>query len=91
MIELTVILLAFIQNVAFTMVSRARNRDSMAYHAVCSVFSNGIWLLTMGFLINELIQVNYWIALPYIVGTVSGSLFGAKASMRVEKWLGTST
>ena len=38
---LTVMALAYIQNIAFTMVSRARNRDSHAYHATMAVFSNG--------------------------------------------------
>jgi len=80
---LLVICLAFVQNVSFTMVSRSRNRDSMHYHAICSVFSNGIWFLTMRQLVVA--ELSYWLLLPYVVGTVCGSLFGARVSMRIEK------
>lgn len=36
-------LLLVLQNASFTWVSRARNSGSDWYHAVASVFSNGIW------------------------------------------------
>ena len=89
MIELTILFIAFIQNVSFSMVSRARNRSNMAYHAVCSVFSNGLWLATFGLLGAEfLVDQNYWMAIPYIMGTVAGSLFGAKVSIKIEKLIG---
>lgn len=83
---LTILALAFIQNISFTLVSRSRNRDHMTYHAVCSVFSNGIWFLTMRELVVA--DLTYWLLLPYIVGTVSGSLFGATISMKIEKLIG---
>jgi uncharacterized membrane protein YfcA len=86
---LTVMALAFVQNVSFTMVSRSRNRDNMTYHATCSVFSNGIWFLTMHQLVMA--DLNYLLLVPYIVGTVSGSLFGAKTSMRIEQLIGAKT
>lgn len=86
MVEINLLLLAFTQNVAFTMVSRSRNRSSMTYHAICSVFSNGIWFLTMRELV--LADLTYYLLIPYIVGTVSGSLFGAKVSMGIEKIIG---
>ena len=80
-----ILLLAYIQNISFSIVSRARNRDNMYYHAIASVFSNGIWFLTMRELvISDLTPV---LLLPYIIGTVAGSLTGAKVSMRIEKWL----
>lgn len=78
--------LAFIQNVSFTMVSRSRNRSNMSYHAVCSVFSNGIWFATMHYLVAA--DLTFWLAIPYIIGTVCGSLTGAKVSIRIEKMLG---
>jgi len=84
-----VMCLAFVQNVSFTMVSRARNRDSMAYHAVCSVASNGLWFATMGLLVVA--DFSWLMAIPYIAGTVAGSLFGAKVSMRIESAIGAST
>jgi uncharacterized protein YebE (UPF0316 family) len=80
-----ILLLAYIQNISFSIVSRARNRDNMYYHAIASVFSNGIWFLTMRELvISDLTPV---LLLPYTFGTVAGSLTGAKVSMRIEKWL----
>lgn len=92
MIEITILLLAFIQNISFTMVSRARNRDNMWYHAICSVFSNSVWVATIGVLGHEFfIEQNYWMAIPYVIGTVSGSLFGAKIGIKIEKAIGAST
>ena len=89
MTALPVLFLAFIQNVAFTMVSRSRNRDSHTYHAICSVFSNGLWFLTIAYLIEA--DMDIWLIIPYIAGTVSGSIFGATVSMRIEKLIGAST
>lgn len=86
---LTLLLLSFIQNVSFTMVSRSRNRDKMAYHAICSVFSNGLWFLTMSVLVAA--DLSIWLIFPYIIGTVTGSVFGAKVSMRIEKIIGAKT
>ena len=83
---ITILVLSFIQNISFTMVSRSRNRDKMAYHAICSVFSNGIWFATMHHLVKS--DLTWMMLLPYIIGTVSGSLFGAKISMKIEKLLG---
>lgn len=62
MTMLTILLLAFIQNVSFSMVSRSRNRDNMTYHATCSVFSNGIWFLTMHELVAA--DLTYWLIVP---------------------------
>ena len=86
---LFILALAFIQNVSFTMVSRSRNRDKMGYHATCSVFSNGIWFLTMRELV--IADLSLVLIVPYIIGTVAGSLFGAKVSMRIEKIIGAKT
>ena len=83
---LLVLVLAFVQNVSFTMVSRSRNRSNMTYHAICSVFSNGIWFLTMRQLVVA--DLTYWLIGPYIVGTVCGSLFGATVSMKIERLIG---
>lgn len=86
---LVILFLAFIQNVSFTMVSRSRNRDNMTYHAICSVFSNGLWFATMHFLVVS--ELNWLLAIPYIIGTVSGSIFGAKVSIKIEKIIGAKT
>jgi len=84
-----VTLLAFVQNVSFTMVSRARNRDNVAYHATCSVFSNMLWFLTMHQLVVA--DLDIILIVPYTIGTVCGSVFGAAVSMRIEKLIGAKT
>ena len=85
---LIIFLLAIAQNISFSMVSRSRNRDNMAYHVFCSLFSNTLWFLTM----RELVLSDMVLeAIPfYVLGTVIGSVFGAKISMRIEKWLGAT-
>ncbi len=81
--------LAFIQTVSFAMVSRARNRDNMWYHAATSASSNGIWYVCMGVLVVS--NFSWYLMLPYMIGTVSGSLFGAMVSMKIEKAIGAKT
>lgn len=78
--------LAFVQNVAFTLTSRSRNRDNMAYHLVTAVFSNGIFFLTFRELV--LSDMSWMLFVPYIVGTVSGSLFGVKVAFSIERLIG---
>ena len=86
---LAVVCLAFVQNVAFTMTSRSRNRDNRWSHAICSSFSNGLWFLTIGVLVAN--NLDLWLIVPYIAGTVSGSLFGAEISIKIEKAIGAKT
>jgi uncharacterized membrane protein YfcA len=83
---LYVVMLAFFQNVAFTLVSRARNRDKFLYHAIASMLSNGVFFLTF----RELVlgDMGWGLFLPYLVGTVSGSLFGAKLALKIEAAIG---
>ena len=71
------------------MASRSKNRDNKFYHASCSVFSNGIWFLT----IRELVaaDLTLYLFFPYVIGTVLGSLLGAEASIKIEKVLGAKT
>ena len=79
-------LLAFVQNVSFSVVSRSRNRNNMRYHVIAACFSNGLWFLTFRELV--LADMTIYLILPYIVGTVCGSVFGAKLSMFIEKLIG---
>jgi len=81
--------LAFIQNISFSLVGRARNRNKMWYHAGASVLSNGIWYLTF----SHLIALGMGVALffPYCVGTVLGSLTGARIAMWIERVIGASS
>lgn len=89
MILAMILITAFVQNVSFTMVSRSRNRSSKMYHAICSVFSNGLWFLTMNLLVTA--ELTPMLAIPYIIGTVSGSIVGAEVSERIEKIIGATT
>jgi uncharacterized membrane protein YfcA len=36
-------------------------------------------------------ELNWLLAIPYIIGTVSGSIFGAKVSIKIEKIIGAKT
>lgn len=80
--------LAFVQNTSFSMVSRSRNRDNMNYHAIASLLSNTLWFLTMRELFKQ--DLDIFLFSPYALGTIAGSIFGAKFSMRIEKLLGAS-
>jgi uncharacterized membrane protein YdjX (TVP38/TMEM64 family) len=80
--------LAFIQNVSFSIVSRSRNRDNMRYHILAASASNTIWFLTFKQLI--IADMAYYIIPFYVLGTVVGSVFGVKVSMKIEKWLGAT-
>lgn len=84
-IIIKILFLAFIQNVSFSMVSRSRNRDNMTYHIIASLFSNTIWFMTIRELI--LADMTFILFLPYTIGTVLGSVSGAKMSMWIEKLL----
>lgn len=86
---ITILLLAFAQNVSFTIVLRSRNRSSFTYHMIASVFSNGIWFLTFRQLL--LSEMSFVLFIPYTVGTVSGSLCGAKLSMWIETKVGAES
>ncbi len=80
-----VLLLAFVQNVSFSILSRSRNRDNLTYHAVAAVFSNTLYFLTLRELVST--DMNLSSVVPYVVGTATGSVCGSKLSMVVERWL----
>ena len=78
-------LLAMLQNISFSLVSRSRNRNNFTYHIIASVFSNGVWYLTFKHLLVNEMSLDLF--LPYTVGTVTGSVIGVKISMCIERWL----
>jgi len=83
---LVMMVMAFAQNVSFSIVSRSRNRDSKLYHFIAAIFSNGVWFMTMKYLIVT--QSMTWLLfIPYTIGTVSGSVTGQAISMWIEKKL----
>jgi hypothetical protein len=77
---------SFIQNAAFTAVSRSRNSGDVAHHAKWSVASNGVWFVT-----QILIWSTVWKAVEsgtyaliaaagvvYVASTTAGSCWMAK-------------
>lgn|SRR5574343_565069 len=79
------LILAYIQNVSFSIVSRSRNRSSMTFHLIASIFSNSIWFLTFRHLVTRDMSL---VLFPwYCVGTVFGSVTGVKISMWIETLL----
>lgn len=73
MIEIfTMLGLTILQNASFTLVSRARNSNSLSYHAIASVLSNGIWLLVIRHVVNNF--DNWQLMTTYVIGSVTGSL-----------------
>ncbi len=96
---LTLVALAvacFIQNAAFTKVSRSRNGADFAYHRRCAWASNGIYLVT-----NLLVLKHFFAALTagtlagfvglapmvliYVVFTAEGSVWMMKRCVATEK------
>lgn len=86
---LAICLLAFFQNVSFSVVSRSRNRNNLTYHLFAAVASNGVWFLTFRQLVKA--DMDLMLFIPYTIGTVAGSLCGVKISMIIERWLGADS
>ena len=77
---------SFIQNMAFTLVSRSRNSGDPEYHRYCAWASNGIWFLCYTFLFSSIlddIRAQNWVPI-IIVGIVYG-LATAEGSVRMMK------
>jgi len=85
---LVILVLAFVQNISFSIVSRSRNRGNIKYHIIAAAGSNSIWFLTFRQLVKA--DMNYFLFIPYCIGTVAGSVFGVKISMFIERLLGAS-
>ena len=88
MTYLIVLWLGFVQNVSFSLVSRSRNRDHMQYHIWAATASNAVWFICMRELVKSELAID--LLIPYVVGTVSGSVYGMKIAMWFEKRLGAS-
>lgn len=73
------------QQLVFSMVSRARQRNNVLYHTISSIFSNAVWFLTF-----RQLQVEKWtpeLYIPYALGGTAGSVTGVGVSMGIEKAL----
>lgn len=64
--------LTILQNASFTLISRARNSNSISYHAIASVLSNGIWLLVIKNVVSNFDKPELMIS--YLIGSVIGSV-----------------
>lgn len=82
-----VALFGFVQNVAFTFVSRGRNSGHLGYHLVAAVFSNGIYAVLLLFSIKLVATAGAAIG-PFLVcytcSTLAGSVFAHWLAVRVE-------
>lgn len=81
--------LAFAQNVSFSIVSRSRNRNSLTYHLFAATASNTVWFLTFRQLVQA--DMTFVLFVPYTIGTVAGSLTGVKISMWIERLIGAES
>jgi len=86
--SIVLLLLAYAQNVSFSIVSRSRNRNNMRFHLIASFFSNTIWFLTFRELVTR--DMSLLIFPWYCVGTMLGSVTGVRISMWIESKLGAS-
>lgn len=82
--------MAYVQNISFSIVSRSRNRNNMTYHLLAAVGSNVAWFVTMKYLIVAQ-QMTWLLMIPYTIGTVSGSVTGQWISMKIEKMIGATS
>lgn len=84
-----ILLLSYVQSISFSIISRARNRNSLKYHVIAASASNTIWYLTFRELVMN--KMDWMMFLPYTIGTVAGSVTGAKVSMWIERLLAASS
>lgn len=84
---------AFIQNMAFTAVSRSRNAGDPEYHRWCAWASNGVWiicqLLIWAHLWAAFSTESFWRLVPlimiYVMFTTEGSVFMMRELLKKEK------
>ncbi|MBI2640669.1 MAG: hypothetical protein HYW91_02140 [Candidatus Sungbacteria bacterium] len=82
----TMAALAYLQNITFSLTSRARTRNHAPYHFIASVSASLVWFLTFRTLV--LAKMSIELAIPYTCFTVLGSLTGAQLSMWIERHIG---
>lgn len=83
---------AFVQNMAFTWVSRSRNGGDVAYHRRAAYASNGIWFVTQmiiqGAVWSTLTSGNWWqlavVGAVYVFATSEGSCLMMQRLLRRE-------
>lgn len=83
------ILLFFVtilQNASFTLVSRARNSNSILFHGLASIASNGIWFIVVRQVTQDKLNPVI-LGITYTAAAVIGSIGMHYISMNyLEKW-----
>jgi hypothetical protein len=64
--------LTILQNAGFTLVSRARNSNSILFHGLAAVVSNLMFVLVLSQVVTHL--HNFGTITGYVIGSVSGSI-----------------
>lgn len=83
---------AYVQNMAFTWVSRSRNSGDPSYHRYAAICSNGIWFVTnilISMQVWEVLKTGEWwqlvvVGFVYIVATTEGSVRMMKILLKTE-------
>lgn len=82
------VILSFVtilQNASFTLVSRARNSNSILFHGLASVLSNGIWFIVVNKVVTDTNMLTTGIV--YTISAVTGAILMHYVSMKwLEKW-----
>jgi len=86
--SIILLVLAYVQNISFSIVSRSRNRNNIRFHLIAAFFSNTIWFLTFRELVTR--DMSLTIFPWYCIGTMFGSITGVRMSMWIEAKLGAS-
>lgn len=93
MIDLLILaVVAFIQNSAFTWVSRSRNSGDVRWHRLAAYCSNAIWFVTHILIWKQvwaaLTGGDYWVlaatGLVYVVFTTEGSCWAMSKLIKIE-------
>lgn len=84
--SLALMVLAFVQNAAYSLQSRAGNRTSNLYHFIAAVFATTVFYVSLTYLIH--LKVTLHVLLVYILGTMLGSVYGTKLSAFIERGIG---
>lgn len=81
-----------VSGAAYTAMSRARNSGSLAYNAVASGLSAGVWFASQVFIVDQVVNEArsggsghlFFMAALYTVCTTAGSLLAHALALRLE-------
>jgi hypothetical protein len=94
--------LLIVQNFSFVLVSRARNSGSLGYHAIASVFSNGVWFASQFILIGTItdaiknsstgqaVKLGIFYTVFTLLGSISSHWFSMKYLEKGKRKVGSN-